>query len=64
MERVCIYPKEAAQILNLKERQTQRKFRDLRKELNKKKHQIITVKEFAKYLGIPKKTVLAALKGL
>lgn len=53
MERVCIYPKEAARILSKTERQTQRIFREIRKEFHKKKHQPVTIKEFAEHTGIP-----------
>lgn len=57
MERLCIYPKEAAKLLGLKERQAQRIFRNIRRELNKKRHQFITVKEFFEYIGIPEQDI-------
>lgn len=52
MEKVCIYPKEAAQFLQISERQAQRLFQNIRAELRKKKHQYITIKEFCDHTGI------------
>jgi len=57
MEKVCIYPKEAAKMLRIGERQAQRLFRNIRFALNKKKHQYITVKEFCEYTGIDEKLI-------
>ncbi|WP_316814095.1 hypothetical protein [Pedobacter heparinus] len=51
MGRLCIYPQEAARLLHVTERQAQRIFKAIRKELNKKKHQAITLKEFCEYKG-------------
>lgn len=62
MERVCIYPKEAASVLNIGERQAQRIFRKIRKELKKAKQHYITVKEFADYTDIPEETIHLKLK--
>jgi hypothetical protein len=52
MGQLCIYPQEAARLLNISERQAQRIFKAIRKELNKKKHQVITLKEFCDYKGL------------
>lgn len=51
MGRLCIYPQEAARLLHISERQAQRIFKAIRNELDKKKHQAITVKEFCDYKG-------------
>lgn len=64
MERVCIYPKEAAKLLGLRERQAQRIFRNIRRELNKKNHQFITVKEFCEYTAIPEEAIYLKLKNI
>lgn len=64
MGRLCIYPKEAAMLLNIGERQAQRIFKAIRKELSKKKHQAITVKEFADYKGYDEAKVEQALAEL
>lgn len=62
MERVCIYPKEAARILNIGERQAQRLFRNIRFALNKQKHQYITIREFAIYTGIGAEEIVEKLR--
>jgi hypothetical protein len=57
MKGVCIYPKEAAKLLRIGERQAQRLFRNIRFALNKKRHQYITVKEFCAYTGIDEESL-------
>ncbi|TKC63710.1 hypothetical protein FBD94_05015 [Pedobacter hiemivivus] len=64
MQRLCIYPKEAASLLKVGERQAQRIFKSIRKEINKKKRQFITVKEFSEYKGVDELDVLNALNKL
>ncbi|MBB5438147.1 hypothetical protein HDC92_001822 [Pedobacter sp. AK017] len=64
MGRLCIYPQEAARLLRLSERQAQRLFKTIREELNKKKHQAITVKEFSEYKGLDEAEVQLALDAL
>jgi predicted transcriptional regulator len=61
MEIVCIFTIEAAEILRSTVRQAQRKFREIRRELNKKKGQPITIKDFADYTGIPEATIYELL---
>ena len=61
MVRLCIYPKEVAGLLNISERQAQRVLQSIRKELNKKKKQAITIREFAEYKGFDAADVLKAL---
>jgi len=62
MERLCIYPKEAAELLGIEERQAQRKFRAIRLQLDKKKGHYITIKDFSDYTGIPEEIIYAQLK--
>lgn len=64
MGRLCIYPQEAARLLHVTERQAQRIFKAIRKELNKKKHQAITIKEFCDYKGFEEIEVAQALDKL
>lgn len=61
MGRLCIYPQEAARLLRISERQAQRLFKTIRQELNKKKHQAITVKEFSEYKGLDEAEVQLVL---
>lgn len=58
MRKVCIHPKQAALFLEIIERQAQRIFQRIRFELNKKKHQYITVKEFCDHTGIDENQIL------
>lgn len=62
MEKVCIYPKQAAEILETTVRSAQRLFRNIRLELNKKKGHYITIPEFALHTGIPEEIIFAQLK--
>ena len=52
MKRICIFPKDAAVLIGINERDAQKLFRLIRLAYNKKKHQYITLKEFAEYTGI------------
>lgn len=64
MGRLCIYPKEAALLLNISERQAQRIFKAIRTELNKQKHQEVTVREFCEYKGFEEAEVRQGLEDL
>ncbi|MEQ7800934.1 hypothetical protein D3C87_1612910 [compost metagenome] len=61
MQRLCIYPKEAAGLLEISVRQAQRIFKAIREELNKKKRHLITIKEFSEHKGLEESEVLKAL---
>jgi len=52
MERICVFPKDVMRITGLGARYAQKLLQDLRKLLNKKKHQAVTKYELADYLGI------------
>lgn len=52
MKRVCIYPKDLCEPLGIGERQAQRKLKEVRWALQKKKHQYITIKEFCEYTDL------------
>lgn len=62
MERLCIYPKEVAELLGIGERQAQRKLRAIRLEMNKKKGHYITVQEFSEHTGIPEEIIYVQLR--
>ncbi|MNY42957.1 hypothetical protein D3C86_1778860 [compost metagenome] len=64
MGRLCIYPQEVALLLKVSERQAQRIFKAIRKELNKKKHQAITLREFSEYKGFEEAEVEQKLNNL
>ena len=62
MNPLFIYPKEAAKLLKRSERQVQRIFKAIREESNKKKHHLITIKEFSEHVGLEETEVRNALK--
>lgn len=62
MHLLCINPKQAAGLLRVGERQAQRIFKAIRQEVNKKKRQSITIKEFSEYRGLDEVEVRNALK--
>lgn len=61
MVRLCIYPKEVAELLHVGERQAQRILKTIRNEVNKKKNQSVTIKEFCEHRGFDEADVLAKL---
>lgn len=52
MKRICIYPKDIQQITGKSERQCRNIITNIKKELNKQKHQAVTFEEFYQYMGI------------
>lgn len=52
MDRICVFPKDVMRITGLGDRYAQKLLQDIRYQLNKKKHQLITKQELADYLGI------------
>lgn len=52
MKRICIYPKDIAQITGRSYRQSLRIYNKIKALLNKQKHQYVTVLELSEYLGI------------
>lgn len=52
MERLYVVPKDVCKITGKKTRYAQQLLKNLREILKKDKHQIITKKELADYLGI------------
>jgi hypothetical protein len=62
MELLCIYTKQVSTLLHVSERQAQRTLKAIREEVNKKKKQAVTIKEFCDYKGFDEATVLAALR--
>lgn len=57
--RLCIYPKDISLILGKSTRQSERILSHIRVVLKKKKHQYVTISEFAEYADIPEEEVMA-----
>lgn len=52
MDRICIYPKDIQRITGKSERQCRNIVANIKIQLNKEKHQVVTLQEFCDYMGI------------
>lgn len=52
IKRLCIYPKDIMRITGRSERYSRLLFKKIKEHLDKKDHQVLTIKEFAEYAGI------------
>lgn len=57
MTRLCIYPKDIQRITGKSERYSRNLLHSIKKSLQKTDHQVLTVEEFALYMGIPYEAV-------
>ncbi|UOX32953.1 hypothetical protein LXD69_13005 [Flavobacterium sediminilitoris] len=62
MNRICIYPKDIQRITGKSERQCRNIIANIKKQLNKQKHQVITLEEFCEYMGLQIDQVLQFIK--
>lgn len=62
MKRIVIYTKDIMIITGKSERYSRIILNKIRKQLNKKEHQLITFKEFSDYIGIPMTEIENTLK--
>ncbi|REG87718.1 hypothetical protein [Winogradskyella sediminis] len=53
MKQLCIYPKEVATITGKSQTTAQTLVRTIKDALEKEKHQVLTIREFCDYMGIP-----------
>ena len=52
MNRICICVKDIQQITGKSERQSRNIMNNIKKHLNKQKHQLVTFEEFSEYMGL------------
>jgi hypothetical protein len=52
MKRICIYPKDVQIITGKSERYGRDIIKKIKEDLNKQKHQLVTVDEFCEFIGI------------
>jgi hypothetical protein len=52
MKRICIYPKDVQVITGKSERYGRDIIKKIKEDLNKQKHQLVTVDEFCEFMGI------------
>ncbi len=62
MTRVCITTSDIQIITGKSERQSRNILRDIKLLLKKEKHQLVTIDELAKYLGIDRELVINVVK--
>ncbi|HSQ47153.1 MAG TPA: hypothetical protein VLM44_09570 [Lutibacter sp.] len=61
MIRIAIYPSDIVLLTNKSERYARRVINDLKRSLNKEKHQIVTIKEYCQYNRLDLDVVIAVL---
>lgn len=52
MKRICIYPKDVQVITGKSERYGRYIIKKIKEDLNKQKHQLITIDEFCEFMGL------------
>ncbi|OGS69039.1 MAG: hypothetical protein A3F91_00265 [Flavobacteria bacterium RIFCSPLOWO2_12_FULL_35_11] len=61
MIRIVMYPSDVLLLTNKSESYARRVIQNLKRSLNKEKHQIVTIKEYCQYYGLDVDEVIAAL---
>ena len=61
-KRTCIYSREAAQVIGKTERSGRRLLNKIRIDLGKSDQQLVTIKEFADFTGIPEDEIQSRIK--
>ena len=62
MKRICIFTQDIQQITGKSDRNCRKILSDIKKSLNKEKHQLVTIEELCNYLGIEKSSVMDLIK--
>lgn len=62
MNRLCIYPKDIQLLTGKSERYGRNVIAKIKTQLNKQKHQSVSIQEFCKYQGLDYDQVLKILK--
>ncbi|MDX1774832.1 hypothetical protein [Oceanihabitans sediminis] len=53
MKRICIYPSDVVYLLGKSQNASQTLLRTIKDAFEKEKHQVVTIKEFCDYMGLP-----------
>jgi hypothetical protein len=61
MIRIIIYPSDVMLLTNKSERYARRAIENIKKSLNKEKHQLVTIKEYCHYFAFDVDVVIAVL---
>ena len=62
MKRICIFTQDIQLITGKSDRNCRKILSDIKKSLNKEKHQLVTIEEICNYLGIEKSSVMDLIK--
>lgn len=62
-KRVCIYPKDVQRITGKSYRYARTLLIKIKKELDKKEHQFVTIEEFCEYTGLKMESVTPYITG-
>jgi hypothetical protein len=57
MKRIAVYPKDVMRITGKSERYSREILKKIKTDLNKEKHQLITIHEFCRYMAIDEVTI-------
>lgn len=61
--RVCIYPADVERIMGKSYRQSRWYLVKIKKHLAKESHQLVSIKEFCAYTGLPIDEVMRSIRG-
>ncbi|NUY81883.1 hypothetical protein HUK80_13345 [Flavobacterium sp. MAH-1] len=59
--KICIYPKDVQRIMGKSYRQARLYLSKIRKDLGKQPKQLISIREFSQYTGLPLEDIIATL---
>jgi len=62
MKRICIFTQDIQLITGKSDRNCRKILSDIKKSLNKEKHQVVTITEFCSYMGFEKKEIIGLIK--
>ena len=61
-KRICIYPQDVQLITGKSERYGRKIIKNIKDNLRKKKHQLVTIDEFCEYMGLEKTEIMIFIK--
>ncbi len=62
MNRLCIYPKDIVVITGRSDRYGRKLIKRIKEHLKKQQHQVVTVDEFCRYMGLQPEVVAKQLR--
>lgn len=62
MKKIAIFPKDAEIVTGWSASKCRKLIRDIKNDVSKKKHQLVTISEFCNYMGFSEEEVINALK--